>query len=91
MSNVVQFLEALACDPSTLTAEQFASVLATADLEPAAREALLSKDAEALNAVLGGRTTVLCFVAPAENDEPQEDEPQGDEPDSPEREASRAA
>ncbi|HSR65065.1 MAG TPA: hypothetical protein VLM17_05605 [Xanthomonadaceae bacterium] len=91
MSNVVQFLETLACTPGTLSADAFASALASAGLTPEARAALSGKDAEALNAVLGGRSTVLCFVAPAEDDEPVEDEPQGDEPDSPERDASRAA
>jgi hypothetical protein len=91
MSNVVQFLESLACNPGTLSAEQLASAIADSDLEPAVREALLNRDAEALNAAVGGRSTVLCFVAPAENDEPQEEEPQEGEPESPEQETSMAA
>lgn len=93
MSNVVQFLETLARNPKTLSAEEFAVAVERAELEPAARQALLERDASALNQAIGGRATMLCFIAPAENDEPQkegeDDQREEDEPsDEP---ASKAA
>ena len=92
MSNVVQFLEALARNPKSLSADELAVAIANAELEPAARQAIMERDAQALNQVLGGRATMLCFVAPAENDEPKDDEQQEDEEEAPAREASiRAA
>jgi hypothetical protein len=90
MSNVVQFLEAMARNPKLLSAEDFAAAVAHAELEPTARRALLDGDATALNQALGARGTMLCFVVPAENDEPQEEEEQeGEEP--PQKETSSRA
>src|SRR5688572_9535650 len=97
MSNVVQFLEALARDSKPLSAEHVAAAVMGAGLDPAAQQAILDRDTASLSRVLGGRTTVLCFIAPAENDEPQsdephKDEPQEDQPESPTNEpASRVA
>lgn len=90
MSNVVQFLEALARNPKSLSDEEFVTAVANAELEESAEQALLDRDAAALNAALGGRATMLCFVAPAENDEPQESD-ETEEEESPEREASSRA
>ncbi|QNP39486.1 hypothetical protein [Lysobacter solisilvae (ex Woo and Kim 2020)] len=91
MSNVVQFLEAMAHNPKTLSAEDFAAAVANAKLEPAANQALLAGDANALNQLLGGRISMMCLIAPAENDEPKEEEQDGEE-EAPDREAtSRAA
>ena len=75
MSNVIQVLESLACNPTgNLDA-------AVESLTPAARAALLSKDALAINALVGGRALMMCLVAPAENDEPQEEEVPDEMPD----------
>ena len=91
MSNVVQFLEAMARNPKSLSPEEFAAAVVNAELETASQQALLAKDANALNRVLGGRPMMMCLVAPAENDEPQDDEqPDGDE-ETPQREASIVA
>jgi hypothetical protein len=91
MSNVVQFLEALARNPKPLSAEDFAAAVADAQLDQASKEALLLRDANALNELLGGRTKMICMIAPAENDEPQQDEDRESEEESPDREESRAA
>ena len=91
MSNVVQFLETLARNPKPLSAEDFAVSVANADLEPASQHALLARDADALNRVLGGRPMMMCLVAPAENDEPQDEEQPDGEEETPQREASIAA
>jgi hypothetical protein len=91
MSNVVQFLETLARNPKPLSAEDFAVAVANAELGTASQQALLAKDANALNRVLGGRPMMMCLVAPAENDEPQDDEQPDGEEETPQREASIAA
>lgn len=68
MSNVVQFLEALSLDPNALTEEQYVNAVSVANFDPSTRDALIKRDASTLNGLLGGRTTVLAFVLPAENE-----------------------
>ena len=90
MSNVVQFLEALARNPKPLSAADFAIAVTNAELEPVVSQAVLDGDLNALNNSLGGRL-MMCIIVPAENDEPQEDESkEGDEP-SEQETSSRAA
>jgi hypothetical protein len=91
MSNVVQFLETLARNPNPLSTEDLSAAISSAGLEPAARKAILDADADALNRAVGGRATMLCFVAPAENDEPKDNEEQESEDEAPDREASSRA
>lgn len=91
MSNVVQFLEALARNPKPLSAEDFAAAVVNAELDSASQQALLDRNAEALNRAIGGRLSMMCMIVPAENDEPQQDEDRDGEEDTPERESSRAA
>lgn len=91
MSIVVQFLEALARNPKPMSAEDFATAIANAELEPAARQAILNRDPDGLNRVLGGRLNVMCLVVPAENDEPQEGEEREGEPPAEQAPESRAA
>ncbi|GAB3346195.1 hypothetical protein [Lysobacter tyrosinilyticus] len=91
MSNVVQFLEALARNPKPMSPEEFASDVISAELDAAAETALLQRDAIGLSRAIGGRSNVMCLIVPAENDEPQENDQDGDEqaPDS--EPSSRAA
>lgn len=91
MSNVVQFLEALARNPKPLSAADFAVAVAAAELDPKAEAALLAHDTEALSRALGGRIKMMCMVVPAENDEPQQDEDKDSDDEVPEREASSRA
>lgn len=91
MSNVVQFLEDLARNPNTLSTEDLAAALAKAKLDAASQQALLNRDAAALNELLGGRLKMVCMIAPAENDEPQQEEEQEGDDEAPESETSRAA
>lgn len=83
MSNVVQFLEAMARNPKLLSAEDFAAAVVNFGLDPDAQNALIARDAGALNKVLGGRVSMMCLIAPAENEEPLEEdqEDQGETPD----------
>ena len=80
MSNVVEFLEALSTQARGLSEGEYAQAVEASGLDVATRQALLARDPAALNAVLGGRATVLAFVFPAE-DEPDTDSPDTDEPD----------
>ena len=91
MSNVVQFLEAMARNPKPLSPDDFASAIAGTQLDQATKEALLQRDAIVLNELLGGRPKMICMIAPAENDEPKQDENDESEEESPTREESRAA
>jgi hypothetical protein len=94
MSNVVQFLEALARNPEPLSAVELAAALESARLDPMEERAILNGDVKALNHALGGSATMLCFIAPAEEEEPmKDDEPeQEEESDAPTKESSvRAA
>ena len=91
MSNVVQFLEALARSPKAMTEEDFVTSVVNAELDPGSKQALLERNTDSLNELLGGRAKMICMIAPAENDEPQREEEQESEEDAPEREQSRAA
>jgi hypothetical protein len=61
MSNVVQFLEILGASPS-LSAPGYANAVQALDLDEAARSALLARDADGLNRLMGGRAAVRCMI-----------------------------
>lgn len=91
MSNVVQFLEALARNP-ILSVEDFTTAVSNADLTPSARQALFNKDIQALVTELGGRSRMMCFIYPADNEEqPAEETPDTDEETPKEEPSSQAA
>lgn len=93
MSNVMQFLEDLALLPRTLSDEELAAAVAASNLPLGVRRALLQRDAVALSRLLGGRTSMVCSIAPAENDEPldNEEEQRDDDSETPEAPASGRA
>ncbi|GAB2651759.1 hypothetical protein [Arenimonas aestuarii] len=77
MSKVIDFLQALG-DGSATTAE--AGLVAAVDalgVDDAMRQALINRDQDAINLILGGRQNVFCLLVPAEEDDKQQD----DEPD----------
>lgn len=80
MSNVVGFLEALSLDARQLSEAEYAEAVAVAGFDVTTRQALLARDPAAINAILGGRASVLAFVLPAE-DEPDTERPDTDDPD----------
>ena len=94
MDNLISFLERMGRDPSLtrLPAEELAAALADAGLDDAPRQALLDRDADALNGLLGGRHKMMCLLFPAEGDDDkkkQGDEPaENDQPDDDERKES---
>lgn len=80
MDNLIAFLERMGRDPSLakLPADELAAAMAEAGLDDAPRQALLDRDADALNGLLGGRHKMMCLLFPAEGDD--EKKKQGDEP-----------
>jgi hypothetical protein len=91
MSNVVQFLEALARDPKQLSQDEYKALVFAATLNPAIERALLDGDMAALNRALKGRTEMACLIFPAE-DQPNDDEDKHqEEEETPEQEPSALA
>lgn len=72
MSNAIQFLETLGSKPM-LSPADYAATVAALDLDAAQQQALLQRDHEVLNDLLGGRTLMAMFIAtPDGGEEPQE-------------------
>jgi hypothetical protein len=93
MLNVTQFLEALGRNPGPLSDEELAAVVAASNFSLPLKKALHERDADAVNRLLGGRTRMICSIAPAENDEPSEteEEQRDDDADAPETPATGRA
>ncbi len=79
MSKVVQFLESLGRE-GDISADAYAAEVASLDLAPALRDALLSKDSSRLPQLLGAHQPVCFILAPAEGEPPAE----GEQPAEPE-------
>jgi hypothetical protein len=91
MSNVVQFLEALARNPKALSSEEFVALIMGANLDPLVRKALLERDVALLCRELDTRGPMCCMVFPADNEEPKEGDEQRDDNETPEQEPSSKA
>lgn len=81
MSNVISFLEQMGRNPALAgrSPEAYANAVDALALDDAPRQALLDRDAGALNDLLGGRLKMMCFLFPAEGDEQKNnEEPDGD-------------
>jgi hypothetical protein len=82
MSNVIAFLESLGKDVafSAPAPEAYADAVQALDLDDAARQALLARDAAGLNDLLGGRMKMMCLLFPADSDKNHQDgeEPEGE-------------
>lgn len=79
MSDVIQFLEALARHPRGL--DHGTRDEALAGMPPAARDALLTGNVVALAQALDARAVMACLIAAPENDEPAQDDLPGDQDD----------
>ena len=77
MSNVIQFLEALGREP--MSGESYANAVRSLDVDDSLREALLRKDHEALNSLLGGRHNVMMVLMPADDEPGKDDTPNDDD------------
>jgi hypothetical protein len=71
MSNIIQFLESMGQDAalSTMPAEDYIAKVKTLVVDDVAQHALLNRDLEALNSMLGGRMKMMMMLVPAEDDE----------------------
>ncbi|WP_188664277.1 hypothetical protein [Arenimonas soli] len=93
MNNVIAFLERMGRNPSLaqLPAAELASEARDLGLDDAPLQALLDRDADALNGLLGGRHKMMCMLFPAEGDDQkkQDDEQEDSEqPDDDDRKES---
>ncbi|MEO8742962.1 MAG: hypothetical protein ABI365_07205 [Lysobacteraceae bacterium] len=88
MSNVIGFLETMGQDASLRHATQgeVELKLAQMQLDPDLQAAILSKDQQRLEAVLGAETNVCCGLHPSKDDE---DEPMRDDDEITEQPAIR--
>lgn len=87
MSNAVQFLESLGSNPALtrLSAAEYAATVAALNVDDAQRQALLDRDIDALNGLLGGRVQMLCLIMnpeeqPVRKDDDEEEAPSEDTP-----------
>lgn len=62
MSNVVQFLETLGASPSHAANSGYANTVSALDVSADERRALLARDAEEINRLLGGRAAMRCMI-----------------------------
>ena len=60
--SIVQFLETLGAAPKQLSAANYSRAVEALGLDETAREALLARDADSINRVLGGRMEMCCLV-----------------------------
>ena len=92
MSNVIQFLEKMGKDPAMakLDQDEYAAAVDALGLDDAPRRALLDRDADSLNGLLGGRHKMVCMLFPADGDDNKKDDDQedGDQPDQDDRKES---
>jgi len=71
MSNVIQFLESMGKDAalSNMSPEEFTAAVKALNVDDAAQHALLTRDPQLLNNLLGGRMKMMMALVPAEDDD----------------------
>jgi hypothetical protein len=77
MSKIISLLEKMGQNAEFryANAEQLAALMA--DTDPALIDAVIAGDQQALEAILGARSKIVCMIYPV--DEPKQDEPTDDE------------
>lgn len=83
MSNVIDFLERFGQDADLrhATDEAVAEALRQAGIEPAVRAAIVDRDQQALEALLGADTNVCCMIYKEDEEEEETEEEEEDEDD----------
>lgn len=78
MSDIIRFLETMG--RTRVSAADYAAAVATLDLDASERDALLRRDASAINSLLGGRATqMMMMLFPVEEPTKQDEEPAEDD------------
>ena len=80
MSKTIQFLEVLGSNPALvrLSAAEYAATVDALDVDDVQRQALLDRDYDSLNGLLGGRKKMLCVLWPADEPERKDDDQPGE-------------
>jgi len=84
MSNVIDLLEKLGSDPLLRHASDavLEQALLEACVDPAIREALMTRDQHKLETLLGATANVCCMIAtPAQEEDDDDDQPSKDDDD----------
>lgn len=84
MSNALRFLEDMGSNPALgrMTPSAYAAAVAKLDIDVASRQALLERDHDSLNDLLGGRSRMMCMIwQPEQEPERREDEEEREAPD----------
>lgn len=78
MSEIIRFLETMG--RTRVSAADYAAAVATLDVDASQRDALLRRDATALNTLLGARATQMMMILfPVEEPTKQDETPAEDE------------
>lgn len=78
MSDVIGFLESLGARPAG-SVHDYETAVAALGVDQPESDALLRRDASALNAVLGGRDAMWCAIL-SPDESPEEETPRREEP-----------
>ncbi|HOZ04909.1 MAG TPA: hypothetical protein PLS60_05905 [Arenimonas sp.] len=91
MSNIIQFLESMGKDAAlaNMSPEEFTTTVKALGVDDVAEHALLNRDHDALNDLLGGRMKMMMMLVPAEDDDQGEKKPDEDE-DKEQKDSSQA-
>ncbi|WP_394129110.1 hypothetical protein [Shewanella maritima] len=73
MSNIIQLLERMGQDANLQTQQQLSSEIASSDISPALKQALLEQDTVSLEKQLDVCPDVQCLMLPAEDEKPKDD------------------
>jgi hypothetical protein len=90
MGNVIDFLERLGSDARLRYASgaEVEQALELAQIDSAARAAILAGQRSELEALLGAQANVCCLVRPGDEDDEEEDDEEDDDADEEEDELS---
>jgi len=77
MTNAISMLANMGSNvaASQMSAGQYAAAIAALNADEELSYALLNKDVTAISRALGGRASMVCMVAPAEEEPAKEEEP----------------
>jgi len=79
MTDIIDFLEELGKNANIrLDKVDIESLLVNDDFDEQAKQAILNKDANAIEMILNARSKIVCLIVPAEDDDDNEEEDDSD-------------